>query len=124
MTVEWFLAGVLVGAVGVWLQQHDRESSDAVDEYLEHREADLRDRYETTAMDYVEFGDRVAVLEAPGTERIMRDAIAVDGVGPDTAFAIARRFGGDYEAYRTADREQLESINGVGENRATALLTA
>ena len=58
MAVEWFLAGVLVGAVGAWLQQHDRESSDAVDEYLEHRRLDLRDRYETTAMGYVEFGGR------------------------------------------------------------------
>jgi len=85
MTVEWFLAGLLVGAVGVWLQQHDPESSDAVDEYLEQREADLRDRYETTAMDYVEFGDRVAVPEAPGTERIMRDGAADNLITPSTS---------------------------------------
>lgn len=73
-------------------------------------------------MDYIEFGDRIAVLEQPGTESIMRDAIQVDGIGVETAYDIAPAFQGDYDAYRSAGRSELERVNGIGENRATALL--
>jgi NAD-dependent DNA ligase len=39
------------------------------------------------------------------------------------AFALAAYFEGDYEAFRRAKREAFEAVNGVGENRATALVS-
>lgn len=99
------------------------DGSDDVESFLDERESQLRERYESTQMDYVEFGERVALLERPGTERIMREAVVVDGVGEEIAFEIARSFDGDYEAFQAAGREKLEEVNGVGENRATALLS-
>jgi len=122
MPIEYFLAGVGVGALAVELRYRDRGGeSDAVDDYLNERESELRQRYETGPMDYVEFGNRIAVIEAPGTERIMRAATRVDGIGPETAFELAAYFEGDYEAFRRADRGEFERVNGVGKNRATAL---
>jgi len=124
VAIEQFLVGVGVGALAVKFRYRDRgDGADAVDEYLDERERELRQRYETGPMDYVEFGDRIAVIEAPGTERIMRAATRVDGIGPETAFALAAYFEGDYEAFREAGRGEFEAVNGVGENRATALLS-
>ena len=112
-----FTAGYIVrGELG------DRDQPGTVEQYLNDHRAELQQRYETTRMDYVEFEDRITILELPGTERIMRDAIQVDGIGVETAFEIARTFQGDYEAYRDAGRDDLERVNGIGENRATALL--
>lgn len=112
-----FTAGYIVrGEMG------ERDQPDQVEQYLNDRRSELQKRYETTEMGYVEFGDRVTILERPGTERVMHDAIAVDGIGVETAFEIARTFDGDYDAYRRADRDDLESVNGIGENRSTALL--
>jgi hypothetical protein len=88
----------------VWLHEYEaNEAPDAVDVYLDWREADLRGRYKT-AMNDIEFGDRMALLEAPGTERIMRDGIAVNDANSDTAVAIQRCFEGDYETCRAAKR--------------------
>jgi hypothetical protein len=120
--IEYFLAGVGVGALAVKMRYRGvSDGTDAVGDYLDERESALRQRYETGPMDYLEFGDRVAVIEAPGTERIMRAATRVDGIGPETAFELAAYFDGDYEAFRRADRAEFERVNGVGENRATAL---
>ena len=113
-----FAAGFLTRGV----LARERNDRDDIEQYLADRRHELQQRYETTQMDYVEFGDRITVHEQPGTERIMRDAIQVDGIGVEVALEIAKTFEGDYEAYRDADREELESVNGVGENRATALL--
>ena len=113
-----FAAGFLARGI----LARERDDRDDIKQYLADRRAELQQRYETTQMDYVEFGDRIATLEQPGTERIMRDAIDVDGIGVETAYEIARTFQGDYDAYRNAGRNELERVNGVGENRATALL--
>lgn len=100
----------------------DDTPDDDVEQYLEDRREELQERYETTSMDYVEFEDSITILELPGTKRIMRDAVRVDGIGVEIAFEIARTFDGDYGAYRDAGRDELEKVNRVGENRATALL--
>lgn len=109
-----FVVGYGLGAAG------ETDDRDAIERFLDDREAQLRERYETTRMDYVEFGDRIALLEDPDTPRIMRDAVVEDGIGPETAFNIAREFD-DYEAYRDADKSDYERVNRVGENRARAL---
>lgn len=96
----------------------DHDQSGRVELYLDNHRAELQERYETTRMDYIEFEDRITILEFPGTERIIRDAIQVGGIGVETA----QTFQGDYDAYRDARRDDLERVNGVGENRATALL--
>ena len=124
MPVEYFLAGVGVGALAVKMRYRGvGDGTDAIEEYLDERESALRQRYETGSMDYVEFGDQVALIEAPGTERIMRATTRVDGIGPETAFELAAYFEGDYEAFRRADTGKFEQVNGVGENRVTALVS-
>lgn len=116
-----FVAGW--SAHAILAESRSGDSRDGVEKFLAERETTLREQYATTDMDYVEFGDRIATVENPGTERIMRDAVRVDGIGVETAWEIARTFGGEYDAYAAADREELERVNGVGENRATALLS-
>lgn len=121
------LVGFVGGAVSAgWLllclMPINPDDSDDVEQFLDEEREALQQRYETTAMTYVEFGERITVLEDPGTERIIRDATDVDGIGPETALEIAATFGGDYEAYRTGSNEDLQAVNGIGPNRATALL--
>lgn len=108
---------------GYWLrgrlQDHDK---DAIDQFLEEELQAAEDRYAATEIDDEEnLAFEVMILQQPGTERIMRDAIDVDGVGPETALAIAKHFDGDYQQYRAADVDTLQRVNGIGENRATAL---
>lgn len=112
-----FTAGYIVRG-----ELDDRDQSGQVEQYLDNHRAELQERYETTQMDYIEFEDHITVLEFSGTERIMRDAIQVDGIGVETPFETARTFQGDYKSYRDTGRDDLERVNGVGENRATALL--
>ncbi|MDT3437317.1 hypothetical protein [Haloarcula sp. 1CSR25-25] len=103
-----------VGAVAGYAARDIQTRGDGRDEiesYLNERETELRERYQTTEMDYVEFGERIAVLEDPDTERIMRDAVAVDRIGPATAFRLAQWFDG-WEDYRDADQDAYEPVNG------------
>lgn len=115
------LGGIVGYAIGAGVSRSG-SGSDSVTAVIEDRRQELRGRYESGPMDYVEFGDQIAVLEDPGTEQIMREAITVDGVGPETAFEIAREFDGEYSEFRDADRDDLVRVNGVGENRAGALM--
>lgn len=77
-------------SAGCLVREHrdSGDDRDKIETFLNHREADLRERYETTKMDYVAFGERIAVFEDSDTDCIMRDATDVDGIGPETAFSI------------------------------------
>lgn len=119
--------GVGIGlGIGVGIErvrQGNESPPGSVTAYLERERQKMNERYVTTKIiDVEELEQRAELLLSPGTEQIMRDAVQVDGIGPHTAFRIAELFDGDYQAYEQADRETLESVNGVGENRATALL--
>ncbi|RLM32632.1 hypothetical protein [Haloarcula sp. Atlit-120R] len=122
--VDFLLVGpIVLGFVAGYLARDIQTRDDGPDEieaFLTDREAELRQRYETTEMDYVEFGERIAVVEDPDTERIMRDATDVDGIGPKTAFRIAEWFDG-WAAYRDADGEGHREVNGIGPNKGRAL---
>jgi|GEM_PF-6376312 len=122
--VDLLLVGpIAVGFVAGYLARDIQTRDDGPDEietFLGEREAELRQRYQTTEMDYVEFGERIAVIEDPDTERIMRDATDVDGIGPKTAFRIAEWFDG-YDEYRDADAESHQDVNGIGPNKGRAL---
>lgn len=119
------LATVAVVAFGVGYVLGDRgdtDQSDSIEQFLEDELQAAKDRYATTDIDDEEqLAFEIMLLERPGTERIMRDAVTVDGIGPETALAVARHFDGDYHEYRAADVDTLQRVNGVGENRATAL---
>ncbi|NLV14351.1 hypothetical protein [Haloarcula argentinensis] len=122
--VDLLLVGpIALGFVAGYLARGIQTRNDGPDEigaFLDEREAELRQRYETTEMDYVEFGERIAVFEDPETERIMRDAVDVDRIGPKTAFRIAQWFDG-WEDYRDADQDAYEDVNGIGPNKGRAL---
>lgn len=109
-----FAAGYAAGS------HRDRDTRDGIEQYLDDREVELRERYQTTDMDYVTFGDEVALLEDPDTERIMRTAVDVDGIGPATAFELARAFDG-YQEFAAAGLEEYEQVNRVGEQKGRAL---
>ena len=111
----------LGGELGRLLTVSDA-SGDAVERFLEQRRVTLQSAYEHGELPLSTFEDRLVVVELPGTEQIMRDAVAIDGIGPHTAFALARHFDGDLEAYRKADQAALEAVNGIGPNRAGALI--
>jgi NAD-dependent DNA ligase len=111
-----FGAGYLIG------DPNTTDETDHIDQFLADELQAAKDRYATTEVDDEEnLAFEVMLLERPGTERIMREAVTVDGVGPETALAIAKHFEGDYHEYRAADVETLQRVNGVGENRARAL---
>jgi NAD-dependent DNA ligase len=114
-----FGVGALVGYVARDIQARE-DDPDEIETFLDERETELRQRYETTEMDYVEFGERIAVLEDPDTERIMRDAVTVDRIGPKTALRIAQWFDG-WADYRDADQDAYEAVNGIGPNKGRAL---
>jgi len=109
-----FAAGYLARAT------REVDNSDAVDQFLASREQKLRERYTTTAMDYVTFGDEIALVEDPDTERIMRAAVAVEGIGPKRAFRLARRFD-SYDTFRSASADEYAAVNGIGQQRGAAL---
>lgn len=115
--------GVGIGVAAERARQTREDTPGSVTAYLEREREKMEERYVTTdAMDGDDLDDRADLLLSPGTEQIMRDAVEVDGVGPHTAFRIAELFDGDYRAYKQAGRGELEAVNGVGSNRATALL--
>jgi len=85
---------VVAFGAGYLLRDHQTrgDEPDEIEAFLDEREAELRQRYQTTEMDYVEFGEPVSVIEDPDTERIMRVAVTVDRIGPETAFRITQWF--------------------------------
>lgn len=102
------------------LRARDR-SAGPVESYLDDRRQQLRERYATGEISRAQFAAEIETVEDPSTERIMHLARDVDGVGPHIAFTIAREFD-DVEDLAESDRETLERINRVGENRAHAVL--
>jgi len=114
-----FGVGAVLGYAARDIQSRE-DTPDEIEQFIAERESELRQRYETTAMDYVEFGDRVALLEDPDTERIMRDATDIDGIGPKTAFRIAQWFDG-WDDYRDAGQSEYQDVNGIGPNKGRAL---
>lgn len=120
--MELFAAVFAAGlAIGYALRgRADRDDRDEIDAFLDEREQELRERYQTTEMDYVTFAERIAPIEDPHTERIMRDAVDVDGIGPATAFRLACRFDG-WEDYRSATSEEYQQVNRIGEQKGRSL---
>lgn len=93
-----------------------------VERFLDEQRGEIQTAYAEGRLTHSAFVNRIAVIEDPDTVQIMQDAITVDGIGVDTGLEIARTFNANYDAYRDAERDDLERVNGVGENRATALL--
>lgn len=100
----------------------DERASASVAGTLRAQREELDERYREGRMTFEEHERRIGLLEEPGTRKIMHHATDVDGVGPQTALEIARHFEGDFDAYRDADVPELQRVNGVGPNRAQALL--
>lgn len=118
-------AGIVIGFLGGYLIRDTfsvSDGRDSIDRFLDERRDELQTQYAESKMTHRAFVNRIVVIEDPETEQIIRDAVTVDGIGPETALEIARTFNADYDAYRAAGRDELEKVNGVGENRATALL--
>lgn len=119
-------ASVALGVALGWIlalstSSQDGDSADSVSAFLDQRRTSLQDRYAAGDLDHETFADRIALLEAPDTERIMRDAVRVDGIGPKTAYSVVKVCDGNWQRYREAEPMALKAINGVGENRAHAL---
>ena len=119
--LELLLFAALCVIAGAVIADGRDGSTDPVTDALEERRQDLRGRYQDGELSLEAFEAQVVLLERPGTETIMRDAVGVEGIGPHRAFAIARTFEGDVEAYRSAPAARFERVNGVGPNRARAL---
>lgn len=116
------VGGLFYAAVRAAASMSTRESTDPTEVYLAERRRNLREQYELGECSLATFEDRLVVLELPGTETIMRDAVGVDGIGPRTAFKLARHVEGDVDRYRAADHETLQAVNGIGPNRASAIV--
>jgi NAD-dependent DNA ligase len=115
-----FGIGLVIGYLAGGFNSSD--DTDHIDQLLEEELQAAQDRYAATPIDDEEqLAFEIMILERPGTERIMREAVDVDGVGPETALAVAKHFEGDYHEFREADVDALQEVNGVGENRARAL---
>ena len=98
------------------------DQTGAVDRFLDEQRERLNREYERDdRLTIDEYERRLSFLLEPDTARIMRDARKVDGVGIKSAFAVAREFDGDFDAYRSASEAELRRANGVGENRARAI---
>lgn len=113
-----FAVGAIFGATLV--SSTSSESADSVRRLLELRREAVRSDYAEGRMSHEQFAGEVELLEDPATERVMYAVTDVDGVGPRTALAVARRFR-SIEQLASADRRDLEAVNGVGSNRAGAI---
>lgn len=111
----WVGSFVLV-LVAVSLLSDLRADGDHADDRID----DLREQYVTGDIDLDEYERRVGVYLDPEAERI-RDLVEdVDGIGPETSLEVAVAFDG-VDELREADREVLEDVPLVGEQRAAAI---
>jgi len=112
---DWFSALLLL-VLGIAML-YDRVSPDDPDENSVEA---AREAYVAGEIDEAEFERRVETLVDPETDRIRTAVTPVQGIGPELSLAVAREFD-SLEELRTADREELESVNGIGESRAEAI---
>lgn len=111
-----FLAGVLVGE-GL---DSGESSPSSVSGLLAAQRESVREDYEVGRVTLERFEDELDLLDDPRTERVMHAVSGVEGVGPKTALAVARRYR-SLDELEAATVEELTSVNGVGENRAGAI---
>lgn len=76
--------------------------------------------YATGDIDHAELERRLDVLADPEARRIRQASERVNGIGEATSWALAAEFDSLAEL-RDADRERLESVVNVGEQRADAI---
>lgn len=115
------LAVVVAFAAGyAWGRESGGESLDSVQALLEARRERVREAYLEGRISKERYDDEIDLLLDPSTREVMYAVVDVDGVGPKTALEIARRYRSVDDLAR-ADRDDLESVNGVGENRAGAI---
>ena len=122
---DYVLAAAFIGFIGGYLVRDGLDvpdERDPVEQFLDERRSDLQEQYADDRLTHAAFVNRIAIIEDPGTRRIINDAVSVNGVGVETGLEIARTFNADYDAYRSAGRTELERVNGIGENRAEALI--
>lgn len=111
--------GIVVGFI-LGNESGGDEPADSVAGLLKERREALREDYREGRISHERFASEIELLEDPRTEDVMYAVTDVDGIGPATALEIARE-------YRTtadlvdADVDDLEEVNGVGENRARAM---
>jgi NAD-dependent DNA ligase len=119
---ELVIGGLLVGlVVGYGLgSSGGEETADSVQALLEERREELLSDYEAGRISHAQFASEIELVEDPATETVMYAVTDVDGVGPHTAFEVARAFRNRREL-ESANVEDLEAINNVGENRARAI---
>jgi ERCC4-type nuclease len=77
-------------------------------------------QYERGEIDLAELERRLDVLADPEADRIRETVERVNGVGEATSWAVAAEFSSLREL-REASREELQSVPGVGDQRAAAL---
>lgn len=115
------LAGAFFTGYAYRLHQEYEQPTGPVEEFLADRRTELKERYASGEISQEQFAAEIETVEDPGTERIMHLARDVDGIGPHIGFKVARKFE-SVEDLASADQDDLEAINRVGENRAHAVL--
>lgn len=118
-TTAVFVAGVVVGAV-LASSTSSTSSTDSVTGFLDERRESIRSDFEAGRISHERFASEIELLEDPRTEQVMYSAVDVDGVGPATAFEVAREWRSP-DALASASEGQLRAVNGVGDNRARAI---
>lgn len=82
--------------------------------------SDLTARYADDEIDLQTFEQEVELVLDDRAQKIMTAVEEVGGVGPATASNIALRYA-SLDQVRAADPEDLETVNGVGPQRAEAI---
>jgi NAD-dependent DNA ligase len=112
-----FLVGLVLGSA---VSTSSDDSPDSVKALLEDRRESVQEDYSVGLISHERLADELTLLEDPETERVMYAVADVDGVGPKKALAVARQFR-SLEELSAADADDLEEVNGVGENYARAI---
>ena len=82
--------------------------------------------YEAGRIDHEQFERRLDILYDAGTEAVFHTSRTIDGIGEETAYELAVTYDDLAQLRRAAVGEAdpaLESVNGVGSNRAQAIET-
>lgn len=101
--------------VYAYLRIQERRASEPDDDL-----AEARRQYVEGEIDLREFEQRAELHLDPRADELREVVEQVNGVGPATSAAVARKFE-SVEQLREASPSELEHVNGVGPDRAEAI---
>ncbi|AEH39524.1 helix-hairpin-helix domain-containing protein [Halopiger xanaduensis] len=118
---SWLSVLIILGAVVLSILSTVKERLSSDPNPTNQRVAELQDKRVDGLIDEQEFERRLEFVLDERNARIRAVVETVPGIGDNRSKAIAREYD-DLEDLRESDRERLESVPDIGEQRAENVL--